>query len=242
MRGRTASEQLTLQWNGRTIPARWQRSQRRSVQLQLEPPGLVCCRTPLHVTRAGALRALEDKKEWILAGLEQFAQLGVAPHTYRSGDVFWFAGEQLTLRVLEGKGPYYTVEATDSELQVTAADTNPAQIKAMLETWYRQMARQWLTTWVNYHSRCLALEPKGITITGARKRWGSCSEQGRLSFSWLLVMAPPLVMEYVVVHELCHMRIMDHSPKFWKLVADALPGWQEQRDWLSRHGLRFFWN
>ena len=73
---------------------------------------------------------------------------------------------------------------------------------------------------------------RALRIRSARTRWGSCSPRGTLSFNWKLVMAPPVVIEYVVVHELCHLKELNHSPSFWKLVETHCPGWRAQRKWL----------
>jgi hypothetical protein len=75
-----------------------------------------------------------------------------------------------------------------------------------------------------------------IRIGGQRTLWGSCSPRGSLSFNWRLVLAPFDVLDYVVVHELCHLRVLDHSPRFWRLVERHRPTWREQRDWLREHG------
>jgi predicted metal-dependent hydrolase len=75
-----------------------------------------------------------------------------------------------------------------------------------------------------------------IQVRDQRTRWGSCSPRGTLSFNWRLVLAPLDVLDYVVVHELCHLRVPDHSPRFWSLVATRRPAWPEQRAWLREHG------
>ena len=75
-----------------------------------------------------------------------------------------------------------------------------------------------------------------ITIRNQRSRWGSCSSQGNLNFNCLLMLAPPEVLDYVVVHELCHRREMNHSPRFWALVEQVLPDWRQRRQWLKTHG------
>ena len=85
------------------------------------------------------------------------------------------------------------------------------------------------------------MRPTAISIRDPRTRWGSCTSTGRLSFSWRLVLAPPEVLRYVAVHEVCHMLEPNHQPPFWALVERMLPGWRAQRLWLRRHGpeLRF---
>jgi predicted metal-dependent hydrolase len=106
-----------------------------------------------------------------------------------------------------------------------------------VEQWYRRQARAALTSAVRRESERLAIvEWQRIRVADQRSRWGSCSIRGTLSFSWRLVMAPPEVLEYVVVHELCHLRHMDHSPRFWQLLDSAWPTRREQQSWLRSHG------
>jgi hypothetical protein len=80
------------------------------------------------------------------------------------------------------------------------------------------------------------LSPSRVTVRDMRARWGSCSASGRVTLNWRLAMAPEPVARYVVLHELAHLRHLDHSPRYWELVGRLCPGWREQRAWLSRHG------
>ena len=105
-----------------------------------------------------------------------------------------------------------------------------------LDVWYRDQAREEITRIVTHESRRLCVEYTSLAIRDQRTRWGSCSPGGTLSFSWRLALAPPPVLDYVVVHELCHLREANHSQRFWRLVASRRPGWQEWRDWLSDFG------
>ena len=103
--------------------------------------------------------------------------------------------------------------------------------------WYRARARDTLTEAVGRESARLGLAGwSRIRIGDPRTRWGSCSARGTLSFSWRLVIAPPWVREYVVVHELCHLRHMNHSARFWALVDAACPSRREAQHWLRRLG------
>jgi predicted metal-dependent hydrolase len=106
-----------------------------------------------------------------------------------------------------------------------------------LARWYRAQARQAVTESVERESARLGIGGwRRLRIGDQRTRWGSCSARGTLSFSWRLVMAPHEVLSYVVVHELCHIRHLNHSPAFWRLVADACPGHRDVQAWLRRHG------
>jgi predicted metal-dependent hydrolase len=100
----------------------------------------------------------------------------------------------------------------------------------------RRAVRELVAMVIDDESSTLRVKPKRIQIRDQRSRWGSCSTTGTLSFNWRLVLAPFEVLDYVVVHELCHMREPNHSGRFWKLVEVRRPDWRAQRDWLDQHG------
>ncbi|HEX4247101.1 MAG TPA: SprT family zinc-dependent metalloprotease [Pseudonocardia sp.] len=107
---------------------------------------------------------------------------------------------------------------------------------AAIERWYRREARRVLLAVAELEAGRLGVRFDAVGVRDPRTRWGSCSHNGRLSFSWRLLMAPEYVLDYVVVHELCHLREFNHSRSFWQLVETARPEWREARDWLRRHG------
>ena len=104
------------------------------------------------------------------------------------------------------------------------------------ETEARRAVRELVAMVIDDEASALRVKPKRIQIRDQRSRWGSCSTTGTLSFNWRLVLAPFEVLDYVVVHELCHMREPNHSRRFWRLVEARRPDWRVQRDWLDRHG------
>ncbi len=107
---------------------------------------------------------------------------------------------------------------------------------AVSEMEARRAARELVTMVAEEEAEALGVSFSRIEVRGQRTRWGSCSARGTLSFNWRLVLAPFEVLDYVVVHELCHLREPNHSPRFWRLVAERRPGWRAQRDWLRAHG------
>ncbi|WP_242826930.1 M48 family metallopeptidase [Butyrivibrio sp. MC2013] len=108
--------------------------------------------------------------------------------------------------------------------------------RALLEKRYRKSASEYLTLRVNHYERLIGVKHKKIVIRDQKTRWGSCSSSGTLSFNWRLMLAPPQILDYVVVHELCHFVHMDHSPAFWALVAKYMPDYKERRAWLKSNG------
>jgi hypothetical protein len=108
--------------------------------------------------------------------------------------------------------------------------------RGISETEARRAVRELVAMLIDEEAPELGVAPKRVQIRDQRSRWGSCSTTGTLSFNWRLVLAPFDVLDYVVVHELCHMREPNHSGKFWQLVEARRPNWRAQRDWLDEHG------
>jgi predicted metal-dependent hydrolase len=106
----------------------------------------------------------------------------------------------------------------------------------LTESQARAGARERISELTAHEAERIGVAYRRIRIGGQRTLWGSCSARGTLSFNWRLILAPPEVLEYVVVHELCHLRVPDHSRRFWALVESHRPQWRHQRAWLRRHG------
>jgi predicted metal-dependent hydrolase len=112
----------------------------------------------------------------------------------------------------------------------------PATEATAIERWYRSEARRRIAVVAEREAASLGVEYGTIGVRDPRTRWGSCSSRGNLSFSWRLVIAPAEVLEYVVVHELCHLRELNHSKRFYRLLDEARPTWREEAAWLREFG------
>lgn len=108
---------------------------------------------------------------------------------------------------------------------------------SILEAWLKDRARTAIMRDIERHAAALGVRPEAITIRDARTRWGSCSRERRLSFSWRLILAPAEALETVVVHELAHLRVFGHGPDFWAIVASRRPDHRLWRKWLRDHSL-----
>ena len=108
--------------------------------------------------------------------------------------------------------------------------------KAIIRAWYEGQAASYIPKRVDHYGRSFGLQAAGIRISRAQNRWGSCSAKNVLAFAWRLMMAPPAVIDYVVVHELAHIREKNHSRSFWSFVASIMPDYAAQRQWLKIHG------
>lgn len=121
---------------------------------------------------------------------------------------------------------------------ITYIYLTPAEHKRLqtMEKRYRNSARDIFTKRVAYYHQFTGGNYTSITIRDQKSRWGSCSSRGTLSFNYRLVFAPPKVLDYVVVHELCHLTHMNHSKDFWNLVGQVMPEYKEYKKWLREHG------
>jgi predicted metal-dependent hydrolase len=207
------------------------RVSRRSRRLRLvHRPG-----RPLQVTipRGTGDRALrrflDESAGWIAKQLDgERARAG--RHTLglaRPGTV-WLAGERLAIRREEGRSG---AVRRGGVLVVSGADPVGA-----IGRWYRREARNLVETAAAREATRLGVDYTRIAVRDQRTRWGSCSTRGTLSFSWRLALAPPEVLEYVVVHELLHLIEHNHSRAFWALLDEHRPGWRAQAAWLREHG------
>jgi predicted metal-dependent hydrolase len=209
----------------------------RNARIVVNPGGGVAIVVPRRVSYAEIDRMLGEAREWIAKKRERVnstsstvSQLGLD----RSG-VVWLGLESIPIQVAApaGAGPP-RVRTEDGCLVV--GSSSPEATRAAIDRWYRREARRRITAAVTREAGRLGVEHTSIAIRDQRTRWGSCSRRGTLSFNWRLVIAPGDVLDYVVIHELCHLRELNHSKAFWHLVDEAMPGWREQRDWLHEHG------
>jgi predicted metal-dependent hydrolase len=146
-------------------------------------------------------------------------------------DVVWVDGKPMPFELASGKQS--RALRLGQSVRVDGPRDGVAEAIARL---YRREARRRLIAIVEQQATRLGLSYASVTVRDQRTRWGSCSPARNLAFNWRLVMAPEDVQRYVVVHELCHLRVANHSKAFWRLLDDALPDWREPAAWLREHG------
>jgi predicted metal-dependent hydrolase len=128
-------------------------------------------------------------------------------------------------------------DADEDVLLVTLAPGERRSLGAVLEAWLRVRARDAVDVAIARHAGPLGVTPTAVAVRDTRSRWGSASRQGRIMIAWRLVLAPPAVLETVVVHELSHLRVFGHGPQFWDLVATRIPDHATHRRWLRAHAV-----
>jgi predicted metal-dependent hydrolase len=210
---------------------------RRTVSLEIHPDG-VRVRVPAATPAAWVRSFVEDRQAWIAGKREQVASRPRPPQRcYETGERFPYLGVEHALRV--ETAPKGGVSLAGGELRVAVpgrvAD-RPSYVGRTLVTWYRQQAQSLLKGKCEAFGALVGRHPRSVAVRTYRRRWGSCDALGNIRFNWLLVSAPEAVIDYVVVHELCHLHHLDHSPRFWGEVERVLPDYRERRRWLRDRG------
>lgn len=208
------------------------RSKRKTLALIVRPDGFLIVRAPLRTPEKTIREFIENHAEWIRKKrAEALATPSPTPKLYVAGETFKFLGETYELEIVKGQKKPLLLEES-----FKLAESAQTSARLVFERWYRAQARKILEERVNSYANEYDLQYKKIGITSARTRWGSCSANGSLNFSWRLIMAPIEAVEYVVVHELVHTVFHNHSRRFWKKVETILPDYNERRKWLRKNG------
>jgi predicted metal-dependent hydrolase len=206
---------------------RVRRSQRaRRVRVTVDGDGSVLVTLPRRAPERAAAEAVAELEPWIARRRRAIA--AAAAELARPAGTVPYLGALLELRPQPGRE---RVHRSGAELLVPAGDPLPA-----LERWYRRAARAEIAPRLDAATARAGTRYAGLTIRGQRTRWASCSTDGRMSFNWRLLLAPPEILDYVVEHEVCHLDVMDHSPRFWALLESRVPGWRAHAGWLRRYG------
>jgi predicted metal-dependent hydrolase len=181
---------------------------------------------PTRAPERAAAAAVSELRPWIERRLDE-AREALARVAARAGTLPYL-GDSLELVPQPGRTRAHRKGA---QLLVPAGDARPA-----IERYYRRAARAEIGPRLDRATGLAGSEYTELSIRAQKTRWASCSAEGAMSFNWRLLLAPERVLEYVVWHEVCHLEILDHSPRFWRLLERRWPGWREDREWLRVNG------
>jgi predicted metal-dependent hydrolase len=215
------------------------RERRKTLLLTIERDGRVVMRVPYHTPEREIEAFFNGKLSWVkkkISEKKRNVQGTEHPKQFISGEKFLYLGEHYPLEIREpgrGRGRLALTHGSfllDSDYTAKARD--------IFIQWYKERAREIFTERVNFYSRKLKLYPKEIRISSAKTRYGSCTADNKVFFSFRLVMAPYPKIDYVIVHELVHIKIKNHSQRFWNYMKEVMPEYGTYRKWLKDNSLR----
>jgi predicted metal-dependent hydrolase len=232
-----AEEQRAALLAGKHITYTLKRSgKRRSIGLRIDDRGLTVS-MPLRASEKWLHTVLQDKARWVVEKLDGWQARKATPMCWADGASIPFLGEPITLRVRQSlfAAP---PQRHGSELWVFVADDNDdAHIEHTVLHWYRQQAAQLFAERVAHFAPLLNVAPREVKLSSAKTQWGSCTARGVVRLNLQLVKLPLRLIDYVVVHELAHLRELNHSAAFWQVVATACPEYARLRRELKSVGL-----
>ncbi len=193
---------------------------------------------PERVSRAEAERFLTSHSGWLQHRLEQLP----AAIPFIDGGTFPLRGRTVRIVHRAGRGTVQFCDMPDGppDEQQVLVHGRAEHLSRRLTDWLKDQARHDLTAAVERHAAELGVRPAAIRVRDTGSRWGSCSSRRTLSFSWRLILAPPNVLDYLAAHEVAHLREMNHSAKFWQLVAMLDADYKTAQIWLKREGAGLF--
>ena len=237
--GATIERRDTVRLGAVEVPYAFKRvPRRRHVHILVNDEGTIEVRAPWRFSLAKARELLRENAQWVMQSLDSVREKLAQRPRLVTGAHLRLLDESLRLDVrpraqvdlfANARSWRGRVERRGTVLRVSTTSLGDDELRALIESWYRREAATHLAGRVEHYSPRLGVRPSRVTIRGQRSRWGSCSGKGTVSLNWRLMMVRNTLVDYVVVHELCHLRHMNHSPHFWAMVSGIIPDYGDRR-------------
>lgn len=224
---------------GKDISYELIRSSRRTADIVIEPDGRVVVRAPETIPAERIEDLIESKRLWIYKNLAEWRDLNATRviREYRNGEGFLYLGRSYRLLLVADQGEPLLLKGGRFCLRRDLVDRGeiPAA-KAAFRDYFVSRGFERISQRVAYFAPKVGIMPDKLAVRELGHRWASCSPNGNLAFHWKCMMAPPRVIDYIVVHELCHFHHLDHSEAFWNEVDKVMPDYLERKEWLRKNG------
>jgi len=221
---------------------------RKTIGISVDYDNGVIVTLPKIISEEKVEKVVIKKAAWILNQLHNFGEVITKPseNEFVSGEKYLYLGRAYRLKVKQNEDIKKSkIAFYRGKFQVEVKSREPEEkqveiVRNLLHNWFLQKSESLLKERGRILSLKTGIKPQGFTIKDKQKRWGSCSQDGTININWRIIMAPVNVIDYIIIHELCHLRYPGHSNKFWKEVSIFCPNFQKSRDWLRINGPRLF--
>ncbi|MGE0229793.1 MAG: M48 family metallopeptidase [Dehalococcoidia bacterium] len=236
------TEQGDVRFGDASIHYRVIRSPKRhkTIEITVDGPGAVTIAAPVDTSSERLEATVRRRAKWIV---QHDGAAAASPPSRRfvSGESLPYLGRSVRLTVRPTNGEQVVIQFHHWQFDIDVprrlrAEERHQAIRSAVEAWYRERAALKLPPRVERIAKLLGVQPKAVLIRDQRVRWASCSPDGTLRFNWRAVMAPPALIDYVVAHELAHIRVRTHSADYWAIVGQAIPDYRERRERLRVAG------
>ena len=207
------------------------KSKRKTFKIEIDDNLFITLRVPLYVTNKEITEFLEKNILWIQKAIERISSKPKFVRKYAEGEIFLFLGENYPLNVRQNINFHFKFDGNNFIL----SEQGFPSAKKYFENFYKAKAKIIIHKRVCDIAIKLGIKFNKLRITSALSRWGSCNSIGNVNFSWRLIMAKPTVIDYVIIHEFCHLFEFNHSKKFWELVKKIMPDYTVHKKWLDEN-------
>ena len=221
------------------VPYTIVRTHRRTADVVIERDGQILARAPRKFTAKRILELVTAKRLWIYKNLAEWRDLNATRviREYRNGEGFLYLGRNYRLSLVENQNDLLALKNGRFCLRRDLADQGGLKAaRAAFRAFYTQQGRERIAHRVAYFAPKVGVDFGKVEIRDTKYRWAVCSPAGNLAFHWKCLMAPPAVIDYIVVHELCHRHHLDHTEAFWNEIDKILPDYRERKEWLRVNG------
>lgn len=221
---------------GQTIGFEIRYKNRTSMSIHIDSNGYVEVHVPKGMSDERVILALEGKWDWIQQKLKEMKDRTHGPtvKTYEHGESFLYLGKEYPIQITQDteiQQDYAVFE--EEKLHIFVKQHEDEKIKQALKRFYYQQCKMLVERSIKSYQNNFKVKPRSIKITDNKTNWGTCDSKLQLTFNWKLAMAPQKVIDYVVVHEMCHMVHLNHDRSFWRLVGKIIPDYEQQENWLA---------
>lgn len=228
----------SIEFSGIRIEYEFRRSKRRTIGFLVNENGLRVT-APKWAALKSVEEAIREKEHWITSKLHYFLHQNEkrhkAPLQLQGGTVLPYLGKDIVLRLQGGLTDDIAMDEINGELIVTSSNmTAQSIIEENLRAWFQKKAQQIFAERLPIYAATLGVSYRSFSLSSARQRWGSCSVSGNIRLNWRLIYFPPSLIDYVIVHELAHLREMNHSSRFWEIVSRVYPDYRTARKQLNQ--------
>ncbi|MDQ8195457.1 SprT family zinc-dependent metalloprotease [Coraliomargarita sp. SDUM461004] len=215
------------------------RSKRSTADIVLERDGRIVVRAPESVADEQIEKIVDSKLHWIYRNLAEWRDLNSTRilREYKSGEGFLYLGRSYRLKLVAEQAEPLLLKNGRFTLRRNLVETGDVELaKAAFREYYVARGLERISKRVEYFAPKVDAKPRGVKVKELGHRWASCSPLGELSFHWKCMMAPQTIIDYIIVHELCHFHHLDHTAAFWNEVDKVMPNYRERKEWLKVNG------
>ena len=214
---------------------------RKTMSIEVEPSGEVTAIAPIDASEDKILKLVQSKANWIVQKQYEVNYININKINREAvnGESYMYLGRNYSLQLIDNDIiKEIEVKLLRGKFVVTTNTREEEKIKLALEKWYRDKTLKRVNERIEYYQRYFGDNVNHVKVKEQKKRWASCTKNNELLFNWRCVMAPSNVLDYIVVHEMCHMKNKNHSKEFWDDILRVLPDYDCRRQWLKTNGIK----